>query len=259
MKAMLIIFSIVLITSALLGACSTEQATPPAATESVISPEEEATTEIQSLTVMTHDSFEISDETLANFENQEKIKIQFLKAGDTGTAVNKAALSRDNPLADVFYGVDNTFLSRALNEDIFESYESPLLIEIPDQFEIDPQHRALPVDFGDVCLNYDISYFEEHNSNPPQSLEDLLKPEYKDLLVIQNPATSSPGLAFLFATVGHFGEEGYLEYWQGLVDNNLWVVADWETAYYSEFSRWGGALSYRRFIWFQSTIRGDFR
>jgi thiamine transport system substrate-binding protein len=189
---------------------------------------------------MVHDSFSISKEVLAVFEEQYNVKVQFLKAGDTGTAVNKAILAGDKPLADVFYGVDNTFLSRALEGGIFEVYESPLLKYIPDEFKLDPENRALPVDFGDVCLNYDIAYFEEAGLDPPSGLKDLLKPEYKGMLVVENPATSSPGLAFLFATIGLFGEEAYLDYWKGLVENDVLVVNDWETAYYSEFTMWGG-------------------
>jgi thiamine transport system substrate-binding protein len=165
--------------------------------------------------------------------------VKFLASGDTGSAVNKAILSKGAPLADVFYGVDNTFLSRALQEDIFDAYNSPLLTEIPEHFKLDPDHRVLPVDFGDVCLNYDKAFFSATQS-PPDSLEDLIKPEYKGLLVVQNPATSSPGLAFLFATIGHFGENGYLDYWQALTKNEVKIVNDWETAYYSEFTRWGG-------------------
>jgi thiamine transport system substrate-binding protein len=196
--------------------------------------------ETRTLTVMTHDSFAVSEGVIAVFQETHQIKVQFLAAGDTGSAVNKAALSKDAPLADVFYGVDNTFLSRALEEDIFENYNSRLLETIPAHFKLDPQNRALPVDFGDVCLNYDVRYFAENNLTPPSNLDDLLKPEYQGLLVVENPATSSPGLAFLFATIGHFGEDGYLPFWQGLVDNEIKVVNDWETAYYSEFSRWGG-------------------
>jgi thiamine transport system substrate-binding protein len=149
-------------------------------------------------------------------------------------------LAGDHPLADVFYGVDNTFLSRALDGNIFEPYDSPLLDLIPDEFELDPQRRALPVDYGDVCLNYEKAYFQDHALVPPVNLEDLLKPEYKSLLVVENPATSSPGLAFLLATIGHFGQDSYLQYWQGLVANDVKVVNDWETAYYTEFSRYGG-------------------
>jgi len=197
--------------------------------------------EPQRLTVMTHDSFEISEEVLTAFELEHDVEVVFLKAGDTGTAVNKAALSVGSPLADVFYGVDNTFLSRALDEEIFEVYKSPLLAGIPDEFKLDAGNRALPVDYGDVCLNYDKAYFAELGLQPPTDLADLLKSEYANLLVVQNPATSSPGLAFLFATIGAFGSEGYLDFWQGLVENGVHVVNDWETAYYSEFSRWGGA------------------
>ena len=185
---------------------------------------------------MTHDSFDLSEGVLETFQETNDVEVQFIKSGDTGTALNKTILSRQNPVADVFYGVDNTFLSRALKEGIFESYTSPMLEKIDPIYQLDPQNRALPVDTGDVCLNYDVRYFETNNLQPPQSLDDLLKPEYKGLLVVQNPATSSPGLSFLLATIGNYSPDGYLEYWSGLVENDVLVVNDWESAYYSEFS-----------------------
>jgi thiamine transport system substrate-binding protein len=192
------------------------------------------------LTVMTHDSFAVSGNVIATFENENNATVKFIETGDTGTAVNKAILSKNAPLADVFYGVDNTFLSRALSEDIFLAYESPVLTDIPERYKLDPLNRALPVDYGDVCLNYDIGYFSESGITPPAILDDLVKPEYRGLLVVENPATSSPGLSFLFATIGRFGEDGYISFWRNLAENDLKVVNDWETAYYSEFSRWGG-------------------
>ena len=189
---------------------------------------------------MTHDSFSMSEQLLDKFQAEHNVEVRFLKSGDTGTTVNKAILAKDKPLADVLYGVDNTFLSRALEQDLFDSYQSTWLSAIDDDFELDPMHRVLPVDFGDVCLNFDLAYFKEHELPLPESLSDLLKPEYENLFVAQNPATSSPGLAFLLATIGNYGDPGYLQYWQGLVDNNLLVVNDWEVAYYQEFSRAGG-------------------
>jgi thiamine transport system substrate-binding protein len=189
---------------------------------------------------MTHDSFAISESIVDFFEEENNVQIQFLEVGDTGTALNKAIISQGNPLADVFYGVDNTFLSRALSEDIFVPYQSPLLDEIDSGFIVDKSFHALPVDFGDVCLNYQKSYFEEHNLAPPDSLEDLIDPAYEGLLTVQNPATSSPGLAFLMTTIGYFGEDGYLDYWNSLVDNKVNIVNDWETAYYAAFSQAGG-------------------
>ncbi len=193
------------------------------------------------LTVMTHDLFAVSEPVIQAFEQANNVKVTILPSGDAGTALNKAILSKKNPLADVLYGVDSTFLSRVLAEDIFEPYASPLLADIPEAFKLDPQQAALPVDYGDVCLNYDKDYFESRNLAPPQSLEDLLKPEYQGLVVVQNPATSSPGLSFLLATIGHFGTDRYLDYWKALRVNDVLVVNDWSAAYYTEFTRAGGA------------------
>jgi thiamine transport system substrate-binding protein len=192
------------------------------------------------LTVVTHDSFEISSGIVEAFEQEHNVRVQFFKAGDTGSALNKAILAGDNPLGDVFYGVDNTFLSRALEEEIFEPYDSPALAEVDPQFILDPQNRAIPIDYADVCINYDRAYFSDSGLEPPYTLEDLIDPAYRGLLVVENPALSSPGLAFLLATISRFGETGYLDYWQALVENDVLVVNDWETAYYSEFSLWGG-------------------
>ena len=189
----------------------------------------------QTLTLMTHDSFSVSEDVVKSFEEANNAEVVFLQSGDAGSVLNRAILTKDAPLADLLFGVDNTFLSRSLEEDIFEPYESPLLAEIPDQYKLDPSHRTLPVDYGDVCINYDKAYFAENNLAVPQSLEDLTKPEYADLLVVENPATSSPGLAFLLATVGHFGDS-FTEYWQALKDNGVVVVDGWETAYYNNFS-----------------------
>ena len=186
--------------------------------------------------LMSHDSFNVSEEVLAAFEEENGITVEILPAGDTGTALNQAILSKGDPIADVFFGVDNTFLSRALNEDIFSAYDSPLLDRIPDRFKLDPNNRLLPVDYGDVCPNYDKRWFEQRNLAPPQSLEDLIKPEYKGLLVVQNPATSSPGLAFLLATIGHFGTDGYLDYWAALRANDVLVTDGWEQAYWGQFT-----------------------
>jgi len=192
------------------------------------------------LNVMTHDSFSVSEGIISAFEQQNNVKINFLLSGDTGAALNRAILTKNSPQADVFYGTDNTFMSRALSENIFETYKSDELINIADDLELDKSYRLLPVDYGDVCINYDKKFFSENKLPLPESLSELLKPEYKGLLVVENPATSSPGLSFLMATISEFGMDGYLEYWQKLKENGVVVVNDWETAYYTNFSASSG-------------------
>jgi thiamine transport system substrate-binding protein len=188
------------------------------------------------LTVMTHDSFAASEDVIAQFESANKVKINFLLSGDAGSLVNRAILSKGNPIADVLYGIDNTFLTRAMEEEIFEPYQSPNLENIPNPFKLDPEFNVSPVDYGDVCINYDKSYFAERGLELPASLEDLTDARYAGLLVVENPATSSPGLAFLLATIAEYGKEGYLDYWQRLKENEVVIVSDWETAYYTSFS-----------------------
>ena len=198
-------------------------------------PTSTASAEPQTLTIMTHDSFAISEGVVKLFESANNAKVVFLQSGDAGAMLNKAILTKNAPLADVLFGVDNTFLSRSLEADIFEAYDSPMLQEIPDEFKFDSSNHALPVDYGDVCINYDKLYFAENNLPIPQSLEELTKPEYKGLLVMENPATSSTGLAFLAATISHYGD-AFPDYWRALKDNDVVVVDGWETAYYTHFS-----------------------
>ncbi len=228
-----------LVTLVLLTACAPQMPT----VEAVVVPEATPTvaeaapaTAPTTLTVMTHDSFAISESVLAAFEQASNIDVTFLAGGDTGAALNKAILSKGAPLADVFYGVDNTFLSRALEAGIFEPYESPMLANVSAEFRLDPQNRALPVDYGDVCINYDKAFFAKNDIPVPTTLGDLIRPEYYGLLAVENPATSSPGLSFLLATIAHFGPENYIGYWKELRANGLVVVNDWETAYYTNFS-----------------------
>jgi thiamine transport system substrate-binding protein len=190
----------------------------------------------RTLTVLTHDSFALSDAVLQRFEQENNATVKFIKQGDAGQALTRAILTKDNPEADVIFGVDNTFMSRALDAGILEPYRSSRLLFIPREYQLDPTFQLVPIDYGDVCLNYDKAYFAQKKLQPPQTLADLTKPEYKDMLVVEDPAASSPGLAFMLATVSDFGADRWLGFWADLKKNGVKVVEDWNTAYYTEFS-----------------------
>ncbi|GBD10300.1 Thiamine-binding periplasmic protein [Candidatus Thermoflexus japonica] len=233
--------------AALMAACTTPTATPtptPAPAMATLAPTASPVPATppstlsgpRELVLMTHDSFSVSEEVLREFEQRYNVRVQILKAGDAGAALNKAILAKGAPLADVFFGVDNTFFSRAIREDLFEPYRPQGIEEIPREFILDPEYRLIPIDYGDVCLNYDKKYFREKGLKPPETLEDLIRPEYKGLLVVENPATSSPGLAFMLATIAHFGEERWLDFWRALKENDVKITEGWEDAYYKEFS-----------------------
>ncbi|MFD5320838.1 thiamine ABC transporter substrate binding subunit [Streptomyces sp. NPDC127098] len=201
------------------------------------------------VTLVTHDSFEVPQEVLDAFTAETGYRVEVLRGGDAGVVVNQAVLSRGNPQGDVLFGVDNTLLSRALDGGVFVPHEAAGLAEVPEEFQLDAgEHRVTPVDTGDVCVNYDRGYFAEHDLTPPETLDDLTDPAYRDLLVVENAATSSPGLGFLLATVDAYGEDGWQEYWQRLAENGVEVVDGWEQAYYERFSGAGGSSGDRPLV-----------
>ncbi|MDT0481204.1 MULTISPECIES: thiamine ABC transporter substrate-binding protein [Streptomyces] len=189
----------------------------------------------KSVTLVSHDSWAVSKSVLADFEKKSGYKVKVLEDGDAGQAVNKAILTKDNPQGDVFFGVDNTLLSRALDNGLFQSYEAKGADRIKAGYRVDGD-KVTPIDTGDICVNYDKAYFTEHKLQPPTSYDDLIKPAYKDLLVTENASTSSPGLGFLLGSAAKYGDDGWQGYWKKLKANGVKVVDGWEQAYNEEFS-----------------------
>lgn len=197
------------------------------------------------VTLLTHDSFDVTRGVLREFERASGLRVRVLPVGDAGQLVNRAILSAGNPEGDVLFGIDNNLLAQALDANVFVPYLSPRLSAVPDVYQLDPEHRVTPIDHGEVCLNYDRSRLEDA---PPRTLEDLTEPAFRDMLVVENPATSTPGLAFLLATIAAFGDPGWEEYWRALRANGVLVVDGWEQAYFGEFSGAGGGEGTRPIV-----------
>ncbi len=194
----------------------------------------------KTVVLMTHDSFKASPAVLAQFTRETGYKVKLLKSGDAGKALSEALLVKDHPVADALFGVDNTFLGRALDNGLFSEYAAKGIENVPARFRLDPKQRVTPIDHGDVCVNDDLAWFG-HDGHPPapESLSDLAEPAYRKLLVVENPASSSPGLAFVLATIAAFGENGWHDYWQQLRKNGVRVDDGWEQAYESDFTAAG--------------------
>jgi thiamine transport system substrate-binding protein len=190
------------------------------------------------IVLVTHDSFVVPKQVEAAFERETGLRWRILQTGDAGEALTKALLTAGNPEGDVFFGVDNDLLSRALENDLFEPYRPAALAHVDSVYDLDPQHRVVPVDHSEVCLVYDREWFAQHSLAPPRSLGQLAQRDYARLTVVENPATSTPGLAFLLATIARFGPNGnaWPTYWSEARAGGILVTDGWEEAYNARFS-----------------------
>lgn len=200
------------------------------------------------VTLLTHDSFDVSQPVVRAFERDSGIELRIVPAGDAGQLVNRAILTAGNPEGDVLFGIDDNLLPKAIEAAVFEPYESPELSRVSDSFELDPTHSVTPIDRGDVCLNVDLGWFAERGLTPPDDIASLTDAAYRGLTVVENPATSTPGLAFLLATIARFGEPAWEDFWRDLRANDVLVVEGWEQAYFGEFSGAGGGEGERPIV-----------
>jgi thiamine transport system substrate-binding protein len=190
--------------------------------------------------VATHDSWNMPDEVIEKFERRTGLTVKIQPQGDAGQLTNKLVLTKDNPIADMEYGVDNTFASRAVDNGVLQDAQ----VDTPpsvDAHRVDgPGHDQLvPVDYSDVCVNIDDTWFAEHHLTPPSSLDDLVKPAYRGLFVTPGASSSSPGMAFLLATIGRYGDQ-WPSYWRKLMANETLVTSGWTDAYEVDFTGGGG-------------------
>lgn len=195
------------------------------------------------VTLVTHESFALSEGLLEQFEEESGLTVEVVQQADAGALVNQLVLTKDAPLGDLAFGIDNAFASRALDQGVVVPVEvdAPAAADAA-QYAVpgDDEGALTAVDLGDVCLNVDTAWFAAQGVPEPTTLESLLDPAYRDLVVVPDPVTSSPGLAFLLATVGAFGEDGWVDYWAGLRDNGLKVADGWTEAYFTDFTAGGG-------------------
>lgn len=217
----------------LLSACSSSPETAPSSSASVSGP--------TTVRLIAHDSFVVSEDLIAAFTERTGITLEIVQGGDAGTMTAGAILAAGEPTADVIFGVDNTLVTKAVEAGVFEAFTATDLPSVvPELREDTAGGLVTPIDYGDVCVNVDAAWFKERGITPPTSLEDLVKPEYKGLFVTQDPATSSPGSAFMLATIAKFGADGWLPYWEALRSNDVLISPSWTDAYEGSYTAGGG-------------------
>jgi thiamine transport system substrate-binding protein len=196
----------------------------------------------KTVVVATHDSWAMSKKVLEEFTAKTGYTVKIEPNGDAGQLTNKLVLTKGSPIADMTYGIDNTFASRAVDEGVLADYTPKGLPSSASSYALkDPTdaRQLTPVDYGDVCVNIDDAWFKQHKVTPPRTLDDLTKPEYKGLFVTPGASSSSPGLAFLLTTIAAYGDH-WPDYWSKLMANGTKITSGWSDAYEVDFTAGGG-------------------
>lgn len=183
----------------------------------------------EDLVVYTYDSFAstIAVKTIPIFEKMYDVKVKVLSFGDAGSVLSRIILEKESPRADVIVGLDQALLKKAVDAGVLEKYQSPKLSNIVLESLKDPSDFGTPYDYGAIAIVYNTESIDK----PPTSFEELLNARWKRSLVVEDPRTSSTGLAFLLWTIGVYGEENFLNYWSRLKDSILTVTPGWDEAF----------------------------
>lgn len=184
------------------------------------------------LVVYAYSSFPAAD-IVERFEENHGVELVFVSPGGAGSTLSRLVTELDTggTDADVFLGLADTSLARALDHNVFEPYDPALLSnlsDIPEDILVDNTGHTLPFDYGYIALVY---HPERIGSIAlPESLEELTDPRFENKIIMMD-ASSSTGQAFLMWTIAEFGEDGYLDYWRRLKPNLLTVTNSWSTGY----------------------------
>lgn len=224
----------VAVTAALtLTGCSSSSSSSDTTSATDSSTTASATAGSRTVRLVAYDSFTPPADVLNKFTADTGISIEVLLKGDTGTMLNTAIIAKDQPFADVMWGIDSTFLSRAVSSGVMGPHGITDSTTNPALRPTVGADLLIPVDTSEVCVNADTTALP---GSADFGFDSLVDPASKGQFVVENPATSAPGLAFLLATVAKFGETGWQGYWTRLKANDVKVVNGWDEAWNTEFS-----------------------
>ena len=171
-------------------------------------------------TITVYTSYE-EDELAAFIEKMKEdlpdveVNVLRLSTGDLGARMLAEA---SNPQHDVIWGWAATHMVDPRIVDMLEPYEAVGIEKVPERFR-DPENRWFSTTgyMGAFCVNNEV--MQAKNLPMPASWNDLTKPEYKDQLVMPNPASSGTGYLHVASILQMMGEEKGWEYLDALDQN----------------------------------------
>ena len=193
------------------------------------------------LRILTYDIAAFSDEMLAEFTNQTGYPVEMIRTDDSGGILEQLLQTQQAQQADLAIGLDNTYLQTALNFCLLQAHNASASDISETALEPYDGPLALPFDRGDVCLNYDETRVDGTNLTVPTSLWNLTEPEWNGLAAFPSPVTSSPGRAFMSATIDYFENDedntpDAFDWWKAMAANGAIFTTGWTEAYEIHYS-----------------------
>ncbi|MBJ23765.1 MAG: hypothetical protein CMB64_03760 [Euryarchaeota archaeon] len=194
------------------------------------------------LVIATYDVYALTDEMIGDFENQTGITVSMIKLDDAGSVLDYLIQNKGTETIDLAIGLDNTYLQTAIKQGVLTEHLANNLDNI-SQDALAPYNGpfAVPFDMGHVCLNYDSSIVDGQNMTVPTSLWNLTEEEWRGKVAIPSPITSSPGRAFMLATLDYFNSLGestseFEEWWSAMEENDVIITSGWSEAYETHYT-----------------------
>lgn len=152
-------------------------------------------------------------------EDHPDIKINWVR-DSTGIVTAKLLAEKENPQADVIWGLAATSLLLMKGEGMLEPYAPAGLDGLDSKFsdkDNPPTWTGMDAWVAAICVN---TLESEANSLPmPTSWKDLTNPVYEGHVAMPNPNSSGTGFLDVSSWLQIFGEEGGWEFMDGLHKN----------------------------------------
>jgi len=191
------------------------------------------------LRVLTYDSLHSKggwgEKIFPAFEKTCGCRLKISTAGDGAQILTRLELerARGKPGTDVVIGLDQNLWGTSKKYiEGWKDWRPEGFDKIPVSLRIGPDGEGfLPFDHGVFAFMWDSKKGDELKLKAPSHLADLLKPEFRRRLILQDPRTSTPGLSFVLLTRILKDPADFRLFWGALRGQWLTLAQGWDAAY----------------------------
>lgn len=148
-------------------------------------------------------------EYIEAFRKDTGVDVQWIRLS-AGEALTRLKAESANPSQDVWFGAPLTEFIAAKKAGLLARVDAIRNLRgIPERWR-DPESYWVGIYFGAIA------FISGKGVRPPESWQDLLRPEYKNEIAVSYPYTAGTGYTILAGLIAIMGEDGAIEYYRDL-------------------------------------------